>query len=181
MEDNNLLLNITSEPTPSRSKVLGKNSVKRKHDTVDEQDSNVVDSNTKKKKQNERVKLDLCQGREMKTSNRSSLFSNNPTIPEIDEKHVETANEEIFGSASSLDKMPVHPHIIGCLKQKFNINRLTNVQEKSIPAILTGEDVIIKSQTGSGKTLAYVIPIIHRIQSIEPLVRRETGPISIVL
>ncbi|CAF0925115.1 unnamed protein product [Adineta steineri] len=181
MEDNNLLLNITSEPTPSRSKVLGKNSVKRKHDTVDEQDSNVVDSNTKKKKQNERVKLDLCQGREMKTSNRSSLFSNNPTIPEIDEKHVETANEEIFGSASSLDKMPVHPHIIGCLKQKFNINRLTNVQEKSIPAILTGEDVIIKSQTGSGKTLAYVIPIIHRIQSIEPLVRRETGPIAIVL
>ncbi|CAF4324262.1 unnamed protein product, partial [Adineta steineri] len=77
--------------------------------------------------------------------------------------------------------MPVHPHIIGCLKQKFNINRLTNVQEKSIPAILTGEDVIIKSQTGSGKTLAYVIPIIHRIQSIEPLVRRETGPIAIVL
>ncbi|CAF0948523.1 unnamed protein product [Adineta steineri] len=181
MEDNNLLLNITSEPTPTRSKVLGKNSVKRKHDTEDEQDSNVVDSNTKKKKQNERVKLDLCQGREMKTSNRSSLFSNNPTIPEIDEKHVETANEEIFGSASSLDKMPVHPHIIGCLKQKFNINRLTNVQEKSIPAILTGEDVIIKSQTGSGKTLAYVIPIIHRIQSIEPLVRRETGPIAIVL
>ncbi len=70
---------------------------------------------------------------------------------------------------------------ISCLKQKFNINRLTNVQEKSIPAILTGQDVIVKSQTGSGKTLAYVIPIIHKIQSIEPLVRRETGPIAIVL
>jgi hypothetical protein len=32
-----------------------------------------------------------------------------------------------------------------------------------------------------GKTLAYVIPIIHRIQMMEPLVRRETGPIAIVL
>jgi hypothetical protein len=32
-----------------------------------------------------------------------------------------------------------------------------------------------------GKTLAYVIPIIHQIQMIEPLVRRETGPIAIVL
>lgn len=32
-----------------------------------------------------------------------------------------------------------------------------------------------------GKTLAYVIPTIHRIQMIEPLVRRETGPIALVL
>jgi superfamily II DNA/RNA helicase len=32
-----------------------------------------------------------------------------------------------------------------------------------------------------GKTLAYVIPIIHQIQIMEPLVRRETGPIAIVL
>lgn len=83
---------------------------------------------------------------------------------------------------------------------------MTNVQEKSIPAILTGQDVVIKSQTGSGerketnvvlfkdkkqnktnifvilgKTLAYVVPLIHQIQKIEPVVRRETGPIAIVL
>lgn len=32
-----------------------------------------------------------------------------------------------------------------------------------------------------GKTLAYVIPVIHQIQKMEPLVRRETGPIAIVL
>ena len=54
-------------------------------------------------------------------------------------------------------------------------------KRNQFPAILTGQDVIIKSQTGSGKTLAYVIPIIHQIQLIEPLVRRETGPIAIVL
>jgi hypothetical protein len=38
-----------------------------------------------KKKRSERVKLDLCQGREMKSPKRSSLFTNNPTIPDIDE------------------------------------------------------------------------------------------------
>ncbi|CAF2426554.1 unnamed protein product [Rotaria sp. Silwood2] len=179
MEDNNLLLNIISEPIPTKSKLLEKKSVKRKHDVVEEK--LIDDESTKKKKRHERVKLDLCQGREMKSSKRSSLFANNPTIPHIEDINVETANEEIFGTASSLDIMPVHPHIISCLKQKFDINRLTNVQEKSIPAILTGQDVIIKSQTGSGKTLAYVIPTIHRIQMIEPLVRRETGPIAIVL
>ncbi|CAF1039716.1 unnamed protein product [Rotaria sp. Silwood1] len=179
MEDNNLLLNIISEPTPTKSKLLEKKSVKRKHDVVEEK---IIDNeSTKKKKRHERVKLDLCQGREMKSSKRSSLFTNNPTIPHIEDINVETANEEIFGTASSLDTMPVHPHIISCLKQKFDISRLTNVQEKSIPTILTGQDVIIKSQTGSGKTLAYVIPTIHRIQMIEPFVRRETGPIAIVL
>ncbi len=40
---------------------------------------------TKKRTRNERTKLDLCQGREMKSSKRSSLFANNPTIPDIDE------------------------------------------------------------------------------------------------
>lgn len=29
--------------------------------------------------------------------------------------------------------------------------------------------------------MAYVIPLIHQIQSIEPQVRRETGPIAVVL
>ncbi|UJR23602.1 hypothetical protein I4U23_026591 [Adineta vaga] len=180
MEDDNLLLNITSEPLPTKSKFSEKNTIKRKHDGVEENISENVESISKKKR-NERTKLDLCQGKEMKSTKRSSLFANNPTIPEIDEKVVETAKEEIFGSALSLDQVPVHPHIISCLKQKFNITRLTNVQEKSIPAILTGEDVIVKSQTGSGKTLAYVIPLIHLIQSLEPAVRRETGPIAIVL
>jgi len=42
----------------------------------------IDDESIKKKK---RVKLDLCQGREMKSSKRSSLFTNNPTIPDIDE------------------------------------------------------------------------------------------------
>ncbi|CAM4888793.1 unnamed protein product [Rotaria socialis] len=179
MEDNNLLLNIFSEPLPTKSGSLGTKSVKRKLEVVEEK-NNYVES-TNKKKKNERAKLDLCQGREMKSPKRSSLFTNNPTIPQMEDVNVETANEEVFGTVTSMDTMPVHPHIVSCLKQKFNITRLTNVQEKSIPAILTGQDVIIKSQTGSGKTLAYVVPTIHLIQMIEPLVRRETGPIAIVL
>jgi len=179
MEDDNLLLNIVSQPAQTKPKFGGQKAIKRKHEVVEQ--TNADDDSTIKKKRNERVKLDLCQGKEMKSTKKSSLFANNPTIPEIEEKDVEAATEEIFGSASSLDSMPVHPHIISCLKQKFQIERLTNVQEKSIPAILTNQDVIVKSQTGSGKTLAYVIPVVHQIQKIEPPVRRETGPIAIIL
>lgn len=39
----------------------------------------------------------------------------------------------------------------------------TPVQEKSIPHVLDGKDIIATAQTGTGKTGAFVIPIIERI------------------
>ena len=39
------------------------------------------------------------------------------------------------------------------------------VQERTIPMILAGKDLIVKSQTGSGKTAAFAIPL---CQSIDP-------------
>lgn len=41
----------------------------------------------------------------------------------------------------------------------------TEVQEKSIPVILKGQDVIVKSKTGSGKTAAFGIPLYQRLLS----------------
>ncbi|BCB02349.1 DEAD/DEAH box helicase [Bacillus sp. KH172YL63] len=42
---------------------------------------------------------------------------------------------------------------------------LTPVQEKVVPMIMEGKDVVCESPTGTGKTLAYLLPI---IQSIDP-------------
>ena len=39
----------------------------------------------------------------------------------------------------------------------------TEIQAKSIPAVLDGKDILASSQTGSGKTGAFVIPIITKI------------------
>lgn len=41
----------------------------------------------------------------------------------------------------------------------LNFKNPTKVQQKVIPALLEGKDVIVKSQTGSGKTAAFAIPI----------------------
>lgn len=41
------------------------------------------------------------------------------------------------------------------------LRRPTDIQFKSIPAILKGEDVLAIAQTGTGKTAAFAIPIIH--------------------
>ena len=48
---------------------------------------------------------------------------------------------------------------------KQGIKVATPVQEKAIPAIFKGRDVIAKSQTGTGKTLAYLLPLVQRIQT----------------
>lgn len=42
-------------------------------------------------------------------------------------------------------------------------NTMTEVQEKVLPNILSGKDVIVKSQTGSGKTAAFAIPICEKL------------------
>jgi ATP-dependent RNA helicase RhlE len=39
----------------------------------------------------------------------------------------------------------------------------TPVQEKTIPAILQGKDLIACAQTGTGKTAAYILPILNKI------------------
>ena len=58
---------------------------------------------------------------------------------------------------------------------------MTQIQEKSIPAILNFKDCFLKSQTGSGKTLAYAIPIVERLQSYLPKLKRTDGIRALIL
>ncbi|SHJ45297.1 DEAD/DEAH box helicase [Tepidibacter formicigenes] len=44
-----------------------------------------------------------------------------------------------------------------------NITKPSEVQDKTIPLILDGKDVIGKARTGTGKTLAYLLPMIEKI------------------
>ena len=43
----------------------------------------------------------------------------------------------------------------------------TEIQEKAIPLIKTGVDIIGKSQTGTGKTMAFAIPMVEMIETDE--------------
>ena len=47
--------------------------------------------------------------------------------------------------------------------EKQGIERPTEIQEKMIPLILSGKDIIGRSETGSGKTLAYLLPIFEKL------------------
>jgi ATP-dependent RNA helicase RhlE len=55
------------------------------------------------------------------------------------------------------------PEIIKNLEM-MGFKKPTDIQYKSIPAIVKGEDLLAIAQTGTGKTAAFAIPIINYIQ-----------------
>ncbi|PKK49352.1 hypothetical protein CI102_6153 [Trichoderma harzianum] len=66
---------------------------------------------------------------------------------------------------------------------KLGFAKPTLIQQKTIPEILAGDDVIGKAQTGSGKTLAFGIPIVEKWLELyvdKTNVKRE-GPTAVVL
>lgn len=58
------------------------------------------------------------------------------------------------------------PEVITNL-EKMGFKKPTDIQYKSIPAIVKGEDLLAIAQTGTGKTAAFAIPIINQIQHIK--------------
>ncbi|OIJ22152.1 DEAD/DEAH box helicase [Anaerobacillus alkalidiazotrophicus] len=67
-----------------------------------------------------------------------------------------------MSNKSNFERFNLKPFIIEALnEQRFKMP--TEIQERLIPAIISGKDVIGQSQTGSGKTLAFLIPLVERI------------------
>ena len=74
-------------------------------------------------------------------------------------------------------------HISEDIKQnlaKLGFKRPTDIQFKSIPSILKGEDVLAIAQTGTGKTAAFAIPLIDKIHR-QKSSKRDTGIKGLVM
>ena len=55
---------------------------------------------------------------------------------------------------------------------RMDISEPTPIQEKSIPHLLDGRDLVGQARTGSGKTLAFAVPMVEKC---DPSVRRVQG------
>lgn len=53
--------------------------------------------------------------------------------------------------------------------ERLGFSEMTEVQEKAIPLMLAGKDMIAKAPTGTGKTCAFGIPIVSMVNPAEPL------------
>ncbi|XP_048415052.1 probable ATP-dependent RNA helicase DDX31 [Stegostoma tigrinum] len=110
----------------------------------------------------------------------SSLFRNNPDIPEIPRQTVKTLKEKVF-TTNSFNELNLHPHLVSTLSNVLKVSYMTSVQKQTIPVLLDGKNALVQSQTGSGKTLAYGVPLVQSLQSVQPKIQRSDGPYAVVI
>ncbi|MEM2916195.1 MAG: DEAD/DEAH box helicase [Candidatus Woesearchaeota archaeon] len=59
-------------------------------------------------------------------------------------------------------EMNLKPHFVEALL-KQQITEPTKVQAETIPVMMEGKDIIVRSKTGSGKTIAFLLPIMQNL------------------
>ena len=68
------------------------------------------------------------------------------------------------GFEKSFDTLGLDEPIVKAL-ERLKFTRPTEIQQKAIPLIMTGRDVVACAKTGTGKTFAFLIPLISRLKS----------------
>jgi ATP-dependent RNA helicase DeaD len=71
---------------------------------------------------------------------------------------------------TTFNELGIQDTLVNKLK-KNGLLTPTPIQEKAIPLILEGQDVIAQSQTGTGKTLAFILPMLEKINAEESYVQ----------
>jgi ATP-dependent RNA helicase DDX18/HAS1 len=63
--------------------------------------------------------------------------------------------------------------------QDMKFENMTEIQQRGIPPLLAGRDVLGAAKTGSGKTLAFLIPAVEMLSSLRFKPRNGTGVIVV--
>ena len=71
----------------------------------------------------------------------------------------------------SFKKLGLSDELLNAIQEK-GYSQTTPVQEKTIPYIMQGLDILAGAQTGTGKTAAFALPILNRLQQSESKRRR---------
>ncbi|XP_033169971.1 probable ATP-dependent RNA helicase CG8611 [Drosophila mauritiana] len=101
-------------------------------------------------------------------------------LKQLGQRAVKPVKETIF-TGSKISTLGLHPHAVKNLEDLLSIRELTSVQQKTIPQVLQGKDVLVRSQTGSGKTLAYALPLVELLQKQQPRIKRNDGVLALVI
>lgn len=70
----------------------------------------------------------------------------------------------------SFNDLKIDSWLLGNI-ERLGFSKPTEVQERSIPIILSGSDVSVRAKTGTGKTGAYLIPILQMLHNHSGKVR----------
>lgn len=84
--------------------------------------------------------------------------------------------------SSDQDRMPfsaLQDRVSKKTLHAITFERMTEIQEKSIPPLLDGEDLVGAAKTGSGKTLAFLVPVVELMSKLKFNHKMGTGAIII--
>ena len=88
---------------------------------------------------------------------------------EYDEKDYSKAQKPTFRASPYSSQ--IDPLLLNAA-EKCGYKYPTNIQDISIPVLLSGESAIVASETGNGKTLAYLLPILQRSMRIKAAIKK---------
>ena len=121
-------------------------------------------------------------------STMNASISTNPSQPRThNEQSVDTAPPALtpptdFADDLLFSEMPLKPATKAAISW-MNITEPTPIQQKAIPHLMGGRDLIGQARTGSGKTLAFAVPLTERcdpkVQRIQALVLVPTRELAI--
>ncbi len=63
----------------------------------------------------------------------------------------------------SFSELPISEGLLAVIRE-LGFTSMTPIQQKSIPELIAGKDLIGQSKTGSGKTAAFTLPILEKIK-----------------
>ena len=181
-EDDGMVLNLVLN-TPKKRDHKVKSKTDQKRDKIKTFGSDIYVQ--KKKVRDNKPSLHKTKSKYIDPSDFvpvSSLFNKNPEIPiHVPASRISTDKAEKVFSSHNIDELPIAQRLKENLKNEFKFETLTNIQKHSIPNILEGNDLLIKSATGSGKTMCYAVPIVDKLSKTEPPITRADGTYALVL
>ncbi|KAM2920187.1 hypothetical protein COP2_042069 [Malus domestica] len=89
-------------------------------------------------------------------------------------------SSDSYLSESRFDQCSVSPLSLKGIKDA-GYEKMTVVQEATLPVILKGKDVLAKARTGTGKTVAFLLPSIEVVVNSPPITRDNKRPPIFVL
>ncbi|KAJ2808788.1 ATP-dependent RNA helicase [Coemansia guatemalensis] len=99
--------------------------------------------------------------------------SEHDSLPKVADGDIEDPDVDV----SAWQRLGVHADLLRALKH-LGFAVPTEIQSKSLPASLSGSDLIGAAETGSGKTLAFGIPMLQYLSARQTA---WTGPTGLVL
>ncbi|KAF5920979.1 hypothetical protein HPG69_014668 [Diceros bicornis minor] len=135
----------------------------------------------------------------------SSLFKNNPEIPELHRPVVKQVQEKVFTS-DAFHELDLHPHLISTINTVLKMSSMTSERKGKFDGtmIRNDQDVVkfcchssepisglrhvpqsvaraAHPHSSGGKTLAYCIPVVQSLQAMKSKIQRSDGPYALVL